>query len=67
MSLKLRARSAFAISAFGQGALFAWNIGLSTYLNRVMPSYDWVSSGFGAPFALFVLQVANFQVNYMSV
>lgn len=65
LSLKQRGRAGFFISASLRGAFMAWNVGVSFWLCSFRPTYDWVDSGFGMPFALFVLQIANFQVNYM--
>ncbi|KAL1732944.1 major facilitator superfamily domain-containing protein [Schizophyllum commune] len=66
-SLRFRARASFFITATLQGALLAWNVGNSYHYIRTKPSYDWVDAGFGNGFAVFVLQVANFQICYMTL
>jgi hypothetical protein len=33
--------------------------------HKSKPTYDWVDAGFGKGFALFLLWVAGFQLNYM--
>jgi hypothetical protein len=48
-----------------QGAWWIWATILTTDFRRNKPTYDWVDKGFGKGFALFLLWVAGFQLNYM--
>ncbi|KAL1716762.1 major facilitator superfamily domain-containing protein [Schizophyllum commune] len=66
-SHKFRARTSFFITITLQGALLAWNVANSWFYIRSSPHYDWSDSGFGNGFAVFVLQVANFQICYMAL
>ncbi|KAI5828244.1 MFS general substrate transporter [Schizophyllum commune Tattone D] len=66
-SHRFRARTSFFITITLQGALLAWNVANSWFYIRSSPHYDWSDSGFGNGFAVFVLQVANFQICYMAL
>ncbi|KIY64858.1 MFS general substrate transporter [Cylindrobasidium torrendii FP15055 ss-10] len=66
-SLRSRARWAFAITSCCQGSFLAWNIGNSYFYRRDLPSFDWSDPGFGNGFAVFIMQVANFQICYMTL
>lgn len=65
LSLKLRSRSAFWVILILQGAWWIWATILTTEFRRTQPVFDWVDSGFGKGFALFMFWVAGFQLNYM--
>jgi MFS family permease len=65
ISLKRRARIAFVVILGLQGAWWIWATILTTDFRRNRPTYDWVDKGFGKGFALFLLWVAGFQLNYM--
>ncbi|KAI4524914.1 hypothetical protein K525DRAFT_266557 [Schizophyllum commune Loenen D] len=66
-SHRFRARTSFFITITLQDALLAWNVANSWFYIRSSPHYDWSDSGFGNGFAVFVLQVANFQICYMAL
>ncbi|KAF5361684.1 hypothetical protein D9758_007335 [Tetrapyrgos nigripes] len=65
IKLKTRARWAFFVILGLQGGWWIWMTVLVTHYRKVRPTYDWVDSGFGAGFALFLCQVIGFQVQYM--
>jgi hypothetical protein len=65
ISLKRRARIAFVVILGLQGAWWIWATILTTDFRKNRPTYDWVDKGFGKGFALFLLWVAGFQLNYM--
>ncbi|KAE8440799.1 hypothetical protein EG329_006577 [Mollisiaceae sp. DMI_Dod_QoI] len=65
ISLKWRARGAFFVILGLQGVWWVWATVLVTDFRKTKPSYDWVDAGFGKGFALFLLWVAGFQLNYM--
>jgi hypothetical protein len=65
ISLKRRARIAFVVILGLQGAWWIWATILTTDFRKNKPTYDWVDKGFGKGFALFLLWVAGFQLNYM--
>lgn len=65
LSLKLRARTAFATILALQGAWWVWATVLVTQFHKTSPTYDWVDHGFGKAFALFLFLVLGFQVNYL--
>ncbi|KIY73603.1 MFS general substrate transporter [Cylindrobasidium torrendii FP15055 ss-10] len=67
IKLHVRARIAFGIVVILQGAVLAWNIGNSATFRNTLPTYDWVDSGFGNAFAVFVLHVTSFQLSYMTL
>ncbi|KAL1688139.1 major facilitator superfamily domain-containing protein [Schizophyllum commune] len=61
------ARTSFFMTVTLQGVLLAWNIANSWFYIRSSPHYDWSDAGFGNGFAVFVLEVANFQICYMAL
>ncbi|PMD41022.1 DUF895 domain membrane protein [Hyaloscypha variabilis F] len=63
--LKTRARGAFFTILGLQGAWWVWATILVTDFHKSKPTFDWVDAGFGKGFALFLLWVAGFQLNYM--
>ncbi|CZR68742.1 probable DUF895 domain membrane protein [Phialocephala subalpina] len=65
LALKTRARGAFFVILGLQGVWWIWATVLVTDFRKSRPTYDWVDAGFGKGFALFLLWVAGFQLNYM--
>ena len=65
LPLKSRARGSFFTVLGLQGAWWIWATVLVTDFHRTKPTYDWVDPGFGRAFALFLLWVAGFQLNYL--
>ncbi|KAL4913330.1 hypothetical protein BDW62DRAFT_205657 [Aspergillus aurantiobrunneus] len=65
VSLKLRSRVGFAVVLGLQGAWWLWGTVVVTEYNRTQPAYDWVDSGFGRGFAVYLFWVVGFQLNYM--
>lgn len=65
LSLKLCTRSAFIVILALQGGWWLWATVITTEFRRTQPVYDWVDPGFGKGFALFLVWVAGFQLNYM--
>lgn len=65
LTLKTRARGSFFTVLGLQGAWWIWATVLVTNFRRTKPTYDWVDLGFGRAFALFLLWVAGFQLNYL--
>ena len=65
LPLKTRARGSFLVLLGLQGAWWIWATILVTQFRRTQPTYDWVDPGFGKAFALFLLWVAGFQLNYL--
>lgn len=65
LSLKKRARWSFFTVLGLQGAWWIWATVLVTEFHRTKPTYDWDDAGFGRGFALFLLWVAGFQMNYL--
>ena len=65
LSLKKRARWSFFTVLGLQGAWWIWATVLVTEFHRTKPTYDWSDPGFGRGFALFLLWVAGFQMNYL--
>ena len=65
LALKARARGSFFTVLGLQGAWWIWATVLVTNFRRINPTYDWVDPGFGRAFALFLLWVAGFQLNYL--
>ena len=65
LSLKLRTRSAFIVILTLQGGWWLWATVITTEFRRRQPVYDWADPGFGKGFALFLVWVAGFQLNYM--
>ena len=65
VSLKRRSRTAFIVILTLQGAWWLWATVVTTEFRRTQPVYDWVDQGFGKGFALFMVWVAGFQLNYM--
>ncbi len=65
VSLRLRARSSFAVIATLQGAWWIWiTVNVSRY-HRTHPTFDWVDSGFGTAFGPYILLTVSFQMNYL--
>ena len=65
LTLRTRARGSFFTVLGLQGAWWIWATVLVTDFHRTKPTYDWVDPGFGKAFALFLLWVAGFQLNYL--
>lgn len=65
ITLKTRARSSFVTVLGLQGVWWIWATVLVTDFHRTKPTYDWVDPGFGRAFALFLLWVVGFQLNYL--
>lgn len=65
LALRTRARGAFFAILGLQGVWWIWATILVTDFHKKKPTYDWVDSGFGKGFALFLFWVAGFQLNYM--
>lgn len=65
LMLKTRARGSFFAVLGLQGAWWIWATVLVTDFHRTKPTYDWVDPGFGRAFALFLLWVTGFQLNYL--
>ena len=65
LSLKTRAKGSFFAVLGLQGAWWIWATVLVTDFHKTKPTYDWVDPGFGKAFALFLLWVAGFQLNYL--
>lgn len=65
LSLKLRSRAAYIVILTLQGGWWLWATVVTTEFRREQPVYDWVNKGFGKGFALFLVWVAGFQLNYM--
>lgn len=65
ISLKTRARGAFFVILTLQGAWWIWGTILVTDFHKSKPTYDWVDAGFGKGFALFLMWVVGFQLNYL--
>ncbi|OJD33108.1 uncharacterized protein BKCO1_3300094 [Diplodia corticola] len=65
VALKTRSRSTFWILVVLQGAWWTWATVLVTRFHRTKPTYDWVDSGFGAAFAVYIFLTVGFQLNYL--
>lgn len=65
LTLKTRARGSFFIVLGLQGAWWIWATILVTDFHRMKSTYDWMDPGFGRAFALFLLWVTGFQLNYL--
>lgn len=65
ISIKKRARYAFVVVATLQGGWFIWATILVTGYKKSLPTFDWVDSAFGSPFACFLFLIIGFQLNYM--
>lgn len=65
ISLRNGSRGAFLAILGLQGGWWIWATILVTDFYTTRPTYDWVDSGFGKGFALFLFWVAGFQLNYM--
>ena len=65
LALKTRARGAFFVVVGLQGVWWIWATVLVTYFQKSQPTFDWVDGGFGRAFALFLLWVTGFQLNYL--
>ncbi|KAG7098762.1 hypothetical protein E1B28_000671 [Marasmius oreades] len=65
LSVRKRARWGFFGILTLQGAWWIWATILVTEYRRTQPTYDWVDPGFGRGFALILLLVMGFQLNYM--
>ncbi|KAI0369052.1 MFS general substrate transporter [Pilatotrama ljubarskyi] len=63
--LKRRARGAFFFIMVTQGAWWIWATILTTRFDRTHPTFDWSSAGFPSAFALFLLLVLSFQLQYL--
>ena len=64
VTLRARARWAFAVIMTIQGAWWIWIVVNLAEFRRVGPVYDWSDPGFGRAFGVFVFLVAGFQLNY---
>ncbi|KAI0774882.1 major facilitator superfamily domain-containing protein [Trametes elegans] len=65
IQLKLRARGAFFFIMATQAGWWIWALVLTTRFDRTHPTFDWVDDGFGSAFALFLLLVLGFQLQYL--
>ncbi|CAG8977206.1 hypothetical protein HYALB_00006743 [Hymenoscyphus albidus] len=65
IALRTWARGAFVVILTLQGAWWIWATILVNDFHKSRPTYDWVDAGFGKGFALFLMWVAGFQLNYM--
>ncbi|EEB94377.1 hypothetical protein MPER_06821, partial [Moniliophthora perniciosa FA553] len=65
LELRKRARWAFFFILGLQGVWWLWTTVLVTEFRKSQPTYDWGDAGFGRGFALFLLLVMGFQLNYM--
>lgn len=66
LALAKRARIAFVVVVVLRGAWFTWATVLTTRFNKTKPTYDWVDgTAFGNPFALFLIWIMDFQLNYL--
>lgn len=67
VSLRTRARSTYFFLSTLQGGLWIWATVVTTRFRRTQPTYDWSdgAAGFGDPFALFLMLVIGFQINYL--
>ncbi|KKY13271.1 putative major facilitator superfamily transporter [Diplodia seriata] len=65
VALKTRSRTTFWILVVLQGAWWTWATVLVTRFHRTKPTYDWVDSGFGAAFAVYIFLTVGFQLNYL--
>jgi hypothetical protein len=65
IALRTRARTSFFFILVIQGAWWLWATILVTKFRTTRPTYDWSSNGFGHSFAVFVLLIAGFQMNYL--
>jgi len=65
ISLKTRSRYAFIFILATQGAWWIYGTINVTKYHQTQPVFDWDSPGFATAFTWFLLQVANFQANYM--
>ncbi|KAL1855873.1 hypothetical protein VTK73DRAFT_8453 [Phialemonium thermophilum] len=63
--LRTRARGALWAIVILQGGWWIWATVLVTRFHKTHPTYDWVSHGFGAAFAVFVFLTLGFQLNYL--
>ncbi|CAG7559762.1 unnamed protein product [Fusarium equiseti] len=64
ITLKKRARWAYAVIMTLQGGWWIWLTVNVTKFNREGALYDWSDPGFGAAFGVFVFLVTGFQLNY---
>lgn len=48
-----------------QGAWWTWATILVTRYHKTEPTFDWVDSGFGAGFGVFIFLTLGFQLNYL--
>ncbi|KAL4869859.1 hypothetical protein BDV12DRAFT_208182 [Aspergillus spectabilis] len=65
LSLKLRSRGGFIIVLGLQGAWWLWGTIVVTDFHKKQPNFDWVDSGFGRGFPLYLFWTVGFQLNYM--
>ncbi|KAK4055599.1 hypothetical protein OIV83_000145 [Microbotryomycetes sp. JL201] len=65
ISLRTRVRTAFAVIVTLQGAWWTWSTVIQNEFHRTGARYDWSDSGFGRGFALYLMLVGGFQLNYM--
>ncbi|KAM0788879.1 hypothetical protein ACM66B_002963 [Microbotryomycetes sp. NB124-2] len=63
--LKTRARTAFGVIVTLQGAWWIWSTVIQNEFHRTGARYDWTDAGFGRGFALYLMLVGGFQLNYM--
>lgn len=64
LTLRTRAKWAFAVITTIQGAWWLWLTVNVTQYHRTQPVYDWSDPGFGQAFGAFVFLVTGFQLNY---
>ncbi|CEJ81236.1 Putative Major facilitator superfamily transporter [[Torrubiella] hemipterigena] len=65
ISLRLRSRAAFWTIVVLQGAWWTWATVLATRFHHSQPTFDWSSTSFGSAFAVYILLLAGFQLNYL--
>ncbi|KAF4540111.1 MFS transporter [Lasiodiplodia theobromae] len=65
VALKTRSRSTFWVLIVLQGAWWTWATILVSRFKHTKPTYDWVDSGFGAAFAVYIFLTVGFQLNYL--
>ena len=65
LKLRTRTRWAFFTILGLQGGWWIRATVLVTEFHKTQPTYDWVNTGFGQGFALFLFMVIGFQIQYM--
>lgn len=65
ISLRVRSRGAFWTIVVLQGGWWTWATVLATRFHHSHPTFDWSSASFGSAFAVYILLLAGFQLNYL--